>query len=184
MASLADCANCSQKMAPVKAKKCKICPREFTDWPTLDIHYMLKHMGHDTKCGECGQRTGEGLILQEHIRQKHANFNEKSKSTEFRYDDGKGVKCRECDFHSKTASVMKKHVADEHETTEFRPGIFKYRCEDCNERFSDYDIMRNHKENVHGIKGIFNCDVCADGFDSLKTLQEHKSVEHEGKKIG
>ena len=76
---------------------------------------------------------------------------------------------------SQTTLVKKKRIRKP--PGEKRSG-FKYTCEECQQGFNGKIPLARHYRDVHFVAKPFKCTECAKTFASIRTLNDHKIVNH------
>ena len=82
-------------------------------------------------------------------------------------------------FDCSQKQALKKHIYKIHE----EQGKKAFKCDICDQSFSQKGNLTKHTASVHDSKKSFKCDICDHNFSEKANLKIHIAEIHEGEKI-
>ena len=153
--SIKDSVQSEQLSLSIQLLKCPICDFSSNYNSSLKKHVSSIHGDPETCCGIC-KKYFKRSMLQEHKQLIHSY-------------NGREFKCSLCDYSSKSNQNFKYHVSSIH-------GDPDHKCLICKKMFKK-SMLQAHKEEMHS-NMVFNCDVCAEEFQTKAKLTTHIFKQH------
>ena len=148
--------------------KCSICPKNFTNIQTLNVHVQIVHDNNVKSCNLCDYKSNSNLPR--HMQKMHPDD---EKSTNFTVvvegnDVGETISdftCDQCRYEANSARLLMKHRKNYH------PDADKFNCLVCSNKFASRTSLRVHQVIHSGVK--FSCEECKHTCSSKSNLYRH-----------
>lgn len=148
-----------------KTFKCKRCDEKFTNYVDLTSHKSSHEpLKRVYKCKQCDKQYKFYWSLTNHELTKHSGIQ---------------YKCPFCTYVTSTKFHHERHVANVHYKNKInkdKPKDPSYKCKQCQEEFSAYKDLRNHRSSKHG--KLYHCQDCPKVFKTHSSIRAHELSYH------
>lgn len=132
--------------------KCKLCPKTFTNYHSLERHKSLHSDNRRYNCTKCNYKFIQKSDLTRHM---------------VIHDGAPNLECSKCNRKFRTKKKLSKHLDNHHEAKSL-----PFKCGKCDMRVKNENILRYHVMTHHsGIK--YECGYCGKDFSMKEYLESH-----------
>ncbi|KAJ8732520.1 hypothetical protein PYW07_015119 [Mythimna separata] len=149
---------------PSKKSTCEECGKIFQSMSQLKGHMKRVHQRETTDCPVCKKK----------IRKSYFDKHMKTHN-DTRMDSAYCVECGKM-FKSEKSYAFHLKTSLKHNSVE----KFGNKCDHCDKYFHTKSALRDHLEEVNGLK--YPCDICKKEFKNKRLLMLHTRFKHEGRK--
>lgn len=138
---------------------CLVCQKNFENENTLNVHMSINHKGiKPYRCPFCVKRYSQKDTLDVHLLSH--------KDVEMPYN------CTMCKMKFKTIIQLTEHMSGAHNKS--------FNCTECVKCFGNISELTKHKR-THSMERPFKCEICDETFSQQSSLQLHVKKVHENK---
>ncbi|XP_008487973.1 zinc finger protein 808-like [Diaphorina citri] len=174
---------------------CTMCKKTFRNKATFQKHMQRAHVGlkisvsKHFECNYCHAKFSNKSLLSDHISSHTGLKNYKCHVCDKAYSCRKALKTHTLLHEQEKVikSSKKEFIIDTGDCTLDEWNDFIKRrvtvCPKCNRDYRNPRNMRKHLRRVHTSVRKYGCDECGKMLKSRDSLNTHKKIQHEGKKV-